>query len=173
MSIFFKGLPAAASPKRGITVDKDGLTVSNHIVLDPGIAVLDVSDYVYVTADHAEINSSVTYSGSLKYSTSEFKVTEFTFDITKNVYHDIILTFEFFAPYTYEFGFEVAPLSYYIVDIPGIISLGPCAEARYWCGLRGRRLLDRHRRVQLQVRHPASTSASRPRLSSTRILRPP
>lgn len=121
MSISFENLPTA---KRGISYDADGLTISSDVALDPNLNLFS-NDQVTVTANHVEVNSTITYSGSLKYSIWDFKVTEFTFDVTKSSYHDLQLTLDFIAPYVYQLEYELTPLAYYLVDIPGVLTLGP------------------------------------------------
>lgn len=128
MNLDFKELPAVTARrdiKRGISFNKDGLTIESDISLDPSLTIFNHDDKVTVTANHAEISSSVTYSGKLKYSIWQFKLTEFTFDITKSMHHELDLTFEFTADYNYTFEYDVTPLSYYVVNVPGIITLGP------------------------------------------------
>lgn len=126
MSISFENLPTSeySSKKRGISYDEDGLAISSDVTLDPNLDILAI-DQVTVTANHVEVSSTVTYSGSLKYSIWDFKVTEFTFDVTKSTYHDLSLTLDFTAPYVYELGYDITPLAYYLVDIPGVLTLGP------------------------------------------------
>lgn len=125
MEITFENLPTLAPKKRGIKYDESGLTISSDATLDADVTLLSVDDYVTVTANHAEISSTVTYSGSLKYTIWPSKITEFTFDVTKSTYHDRTITLDFTAPYTYNLEYDVTPLAYYLVDVPGILTLGP------------------------------------------------
>ncbi|KAJ4421751.1 hypothetical protein N0V82_003595 [Gnomoniopsis sp. IMI 355080] len=130
MDVLFHDMPALEARhdlRRGLDFKENGLTIASNVSLAPGIALNDKNDTMYfiINAGHAQINSSVTYSGALKFSMLEMKVTEFWFDVKQSIYHDIGLAFDFKAPLVHDFAYKFPVASYYAVNIPGIIELGP------------------------------------------------
>lgn len=84
------------------------------------------TDYVTVKLNEAYVNNSVRYSGHTKWELLH-GVTEFYLDVDKSIQHyaDIDVTVK--APYSTSWTWSPAALSYSVIDIPGIISLGPSA----------------------------------------------
>lgn len=83
-----------------------------------------------VVVNEATIANSVSYSGHAKWEL--FKgVTEFYIDVDKSIYHyaDIDVTVK--APWTDTWSWAPDALSYSILDVPGIISLGPSAGVTF------------------------------------------
>ncbi len=78
-----------------------------------------------MVADSADITASVTLSGKLTYSVIEAKLYELSFDIDASTSANLGLTMDVTAPYKTTFSYEPSPLTYSIVNVPGIISLGP------------------------------------------------
>lgn len=111
--------------KRGIDWNDDGLTIAYNFSIPSAQTIVD-TDYVSVTVNEAYVNNSVTYAGHVKWEL--FKgVTEFTIDVDKSVYHyaDVDVTLKDSVSTSYTWSPDA--LSYSIIDIPGIISLGPSA----------------------------------------------
>lgn len=74
----------------------------------------------------ASVSNTVKYSGHAKWEL--FKgVTEFYLDVNKDIYHfaDIDITVK--APWSNTWSWAPTALSYSVIDIPGVISLGPSA----------------------------------------------
>ncbi|KAI3399309.1 hypothetical protein diail_7264 [Diaporthe ilicicola] len=111
--------------KRGISLNKEGLTIAYNWSLPSGQKIVD-TDYVKVQLNEAEINNSVTYAGHVKWEL--FKgVTEFTIDIDKSIVHHANLTIEIAGVHDQSWSWSPAGLTYSMIDIPGILSLGPSA----------------------------------------------
>lgn len=84
--------------------------------------------YLSVLADNANLTTSVTFSGKLKYSILLAKVYELSFDVDTYASADLGLTVDVTAPYTQNVVYDPAPLTYSIVNVPGIVSLGPALD---------------------------------------------
>jgi hypothetical protein len=118
----------ATSPvdKRGISLNKEGLTIAYDWALPEDQTIVDTSN-VKIKLNQAEVNNSVTYAGHVKWNL--FKgVTEFTIDVDKSMYHHANVTIEIDGVYDHSWSWSPAGLSYSYIDIPGILSLGPSAS---------------------------------------------
>ncbi|CAN8099218.1 unnamed protein product [Discula destructiva] len=129
MDLTFEDAPAAATQqdlKRGVDFHKNGLTMKTDMSLTPGLTLNSARDaHFTLVADHAQINASITYSGALKYSFHDRKMTEFWFDVKKDIYYNMGLTFQFKAPYIYTLEYDIPIVAVTSIHIPCIISLGP------------------------------------------------
>lgn len=111
--------------KRGISWNDDGLTIAYNFSLPSDQTIVD-TDYVTIKLNEAYVNNSVTYAGHVKWELFS-GVTEFTIDVDKSVYHYADLDVTVKGAYTKSWTWSPAALSYAVIDIPGIISLGPSA----------------------------------------------
>lgn len=121
-------MATATSPvdKRGISLNKEGLTIAYDWALPEDQTIVDTS-YVKIQLNQAEVNNSVTYAGHLKWEL--FKgVTEFTIDIDKSMYHHANVTIEIDGVYDQSWSWSPVGLSYSMIEIPGILNLGPSAS---------------------------------------------
>ncbi|KAH6990187.1 hypothetical protein EDB80DRAFT_587363 [Ilyonectria destructans] len=125
--ITFSSIPAVES-KRAITVGTQGLTLSNTLALTPATTLYSYAPYLSVVADNANVTTSVTFSGKLRYSILLAKVYELSFDVDTYASADLGLTVDVTAPYTQNVVYDPAPLTYSIVNVPGIVSLGPALD---------------------------------------------
>lgn len=76
--------------------------------------------------NEAYVNNSLRYSGHAKWEL--FKgVTEFYLDINKDIFHYADMNVTIKAPWSDSVSWSPAFLNYAVIDIPGIISLGPAA----------------------------------------------
>ncbi|KAK7731535.1 hypothetical protein SLS53_008775 [Cytospora paraplurivora] len=116
--------PASGIETRGINLDKDGLSIAYDYSTSEQTIINN--DYVTVVLHEAQVNNSVTYSGHVKWEPLD-GVTEFTIDIDKSIWHHANLTFEISSKWTDTLSWAPSPLTYSLIDIPGILSLGPSA----------------------------------------------
>ncbi len=124
MEITFSAIPVPQS-KRAITLDSSGLTISNSFSLPEATSLYTYDPYVSVVADKATLAASITLSGKLSYSIIDAQLHELSFDIDASTSADLGLTVNAKAPYNTTFAYEPSPLTYSIVNVPGIVSLGP------------------------------------------------
>lgn len=122
--ISFSSVPIA-NAKRDITWDPSLLNISSSLALPGSTTLFSYAPYVTVTADHGELSSSVVLSGYLRYSVAELKLEELYFDFDTSVSASLGLTVDIEAPYSTTATYTAPALSYSIIDIPGIITLGP------------------------------------------------
>lgn len=114
--------------KRGISLNKEGLTVAYNWSLPSDQTIVDTT-YVKIQLNQAEINNSVTYAGHVKWEL--FKgVTEFTVDMEKSMHHHANLMIEVDGVYDQSWSWSPPGLTYSMIEIPGILSLGPSAGAK-------------------------------------------
>lgn len=126
--INFHSVAIATSPvdKRGISLNKEGLTIAYDWVLPENQTIVDTQN-VKIQLNQAEVKNSVTYAGHLKWKPFE-GVTEFTIDIDKSMYHHANLTIEIDGVYDKSWSWSPVGLSYSMIQIPGILNLGPSAS---------------------------------------------
>lgn len=131
--INFQNIPASTSDasvsERAISLDQSGLTVAyNYEITNSTQIYANANKTFTIDITHAQINSTATYSGHLKYSLLEAKLTEMYFDITKTLNTDLTLDFALTEPYTYTLAYSPAQMTYFVAEVPGIISLGPALK---------------------------------------------
>ncbi|KAH6887669.1 hypothetical protein B0T10DRAFT_74246 [Thelonectria olida] len=125
--ITFSSVPAGQA-KRAITLDSSGLTLSNSLALTPSTSLYSYAPYLSVVADTANVSSSITFSGKLRYSILKAKVYELSFDVDTYASAELGLTLNVTAPYSQNVVYDPAPLTYSIVNVPGIVTLGPALD---------------------------------------------
>lgn len=115
--------------KRGVTWDDEGLTIAYNYSIPSDQTIID-TDYVTVKINEAYVNNSVTYAGHVKWELLK-GVTEFTIDFDKSMYHYADMEVTLKGSYTKDWSWSPSALSYSLIDIPGIISLGPSAGVSF------------------------------------------
>lgn len=110
--------------KRELVLDPS-YTVPFNASLTPDTTLYTYSPYLTVTANELELTSAVTFSGYLKYNFLLFKLEDLYFDIDTSIAADFEVTAEVTAAYATTFSYSPATLVYNLVDIPGILELGP------------------------------------------------
>ncbi|KAL1905685.1 hypothetical protein Sste5344_008623 [Sporothrix stenoceras] len=112
------------SSRRDISWDPS-LTIANSLAVPSSTILYTYAPYVTITADHASVSLSSTLSGNLKYSVSQAALTELTVDFDTTLSADLGITAEVGAPYNTTFSYSAPALSYDLVNIPGILVIGP------------------------------------------------
>lgn len=123
LELTFSSLPAATLTKR-ITLDPR-VSLSFGGALPEDTVLLDLEPYLNITADEASFSSTVTFSGYLKYNFWRFKLTDLYFDIDTSFDADLALSASISAAFNRSFTYSPDALQYYLVNVPGIVSLGP------------------------------------------------
>ncbi|KAH7347453.1 hypothetical protein B0T11DRAFT_322196 [Plectosphaerella cucumerina] len=133
-AITFEGVPAAKKRQtvsrrvlneRGITINEKGLNIAGTIGLPRNTPIYSFPPYLEVSADSAEITASVTFSGFLDYDVLGGKLKELYVDIDSSIDAEVGVTVAVTAEYRDSFTYVPGELSYMIIDVPGIITLGP------------------------------------------------
>ncbi|KAJ1323554.1 hypothetical protein MN608_10798 [Microdochium nivale] len=133
-AITFEGVPVAkkrqsvakkALSQRGITINEKGLNIAGTIGLPRNTPIYSFPPYLEVSADSAEITASVTFSGFLDYDVLGAKLKQLYVDIDSTIDAEVGVTVAAKAGYRDSFTYNPGELSYMIVNVPGIISLGP------------------------------------------------
>jgi hypothetical protein len=99
------------------------LTFSDSLAAET--VLLDVSPYVEIVADNASFSATVTFSGYLHYNFWTFKLTDLYFDMDTSFDAELDLSLGVGAAYSTSLSYAPDALSYSLVSVPGIISLGP------------------------------------------------
>lgn len=111
--------------KRGIDWNEDTLTIAYNYSIPSDQTIVD-TDYLTVKINEAYVNNSVSYSGHAKWELWK-GVTAFYIDIDKSINHYADMEIDVKVPVSKSWTWSPAALSYAVLDIPGIISLGPSA----------------------------------------------
>lgn len=125
-SIDFNSIAASSGVvKRGIDWSQDTLSIDYDYAIPSDQTIIDTS-FLTVIVNEAYVNNSVRYSGHAKWELLK-GVTEFYIDIDKSVYHYANMEIDIKGSYTKTWTWKPAGLTYSVLEIPGIISLGPAA----------------------------------------------
>ncbi|TLD33588.1 hypothetical protein PspLS_01674 [Pyricularia sp. CBS 133598] len=133
--IEFQGVPVAKKRRavakrekldpRGITINEKGLTIGGTVGIPQGTSIYSFPPYLEVSADTAQITASVTFSGKVDYNVLGGKLNQLYVDVDSNIDAEVGITLAATAEYRDSFTYSPTKLSYMIVDVPGIITLGP------------------------------------------------
>lgn len=98
----------AAADKRSIAISTNGVEIAGNLSLPEDTTLFSAEPYVTITADEAYLGASVTFSGYLEYTILTLKLNELYFDIDTTMAAD-----------------SPDALSFSLINIPGIILVGP------------------------------------------------
>jgi hypothetical protein len=101
------------------------LTIGGTVGLPRSTPIYSFPPYLDVSADSAEITASVTFSGFLDYDVFGGKLKQLYVDIDSSIDAEVGITVAVTAGYRDSFMYNPGLLSYMIVDVPGILKLGP------------------------------------------------
>ncbi|KAH6683506.1 hypothetical protein F5X68DRAFT_210753 [Plectosphaerella plurivora] len=119
----FNSLPAATLTRR-LTLDpKYAITFAEG--LPERTTIFSDGKYIQVTAEEAWFSSTLTFSGKLKYNFWGFKLEQLYFDIDAEFDSSAAISASITAAFTEAIAYQPDALAYSLVDVPGIISLGP------------------------------------------------
>lgn len=105
------------------------MTIAYNFSIPSDQTIIDTS-YVSVVVKEAYVANTVTYSGHAKWEL--FKgVTEFYLDVNKDINHYADMDITVKAPWSDTWTWAPDALSYSVIDVPGIISLGPSAGVSF------------------------------------------
>jgi hypothetical protein len=121
--LHFSSVPAGTLTKR-LTLDPSfSVPFSKSLAKDTVLA--SVPPYLTITANEANFSSEITFSGYLYYDFWAFKLRQLYFDIDAEFAADVGLTANFAAAYNKSFTYAPSDLTYALINIPGIVQLGP------------------------------------------------
>lgn len=120
----FSSLPAATLTKR-ISVNPTVPLVFGHSIEDQ--VLFEQDPYVKVTADEAAFHANITFSGKLKYDFFGAKLKELWFDLDTAFSADLQMSAYVQSQDDFKQNFKYATndLEFNLVDVPGVVSLGP------------------------------------------------
>jgi len=116
-------MPAATLTKR-ITLDPS-LSLNFSDSIDPNTVLYQDGDNFKITADEASFASTVTISGYLKYNFGAVKLEALYFDLDTSFDADLALSASASGAYKKTHRYAPDDLSYSLVSVPGLVSLGP------------------------------------------------
>lgn len=115
--------------KRGISWDKDGLSFGYNWTLPSNQTIIQ-TDYLTMQLNEGQVNNSVRYSGHATWDLFG-GITEFYLDLDKSLYHYADIEIAVMGPVSDTYDWTPELLSYAVLEIPGIISLGPAASISF------------------------------------------
>lgn len=127
MSTNFTGLPTSTTAltptrKRDIILDTGNGTLAAAWDLG-NVTLFEYEPYVVATAD-ASVDVSLTVSGYLDFDIWSFSLDALYVDVAATTSADLVLDVDVKAAYNDTFSYSAA-VGYYLVDVPGIITIGP------------------------------------------------
>ncbi|KAL8369575.1 hypothetical protein RB595_000078 [Gaeumannomyces hyphopodioides] len=123
LEMTFSSLPAAQLRRR-LTLDPK-VSLGWGAALPEKKVLFNYPPYVDISADSAHFNTSVTFSGYLKFNFWGFKLEQLYFDIDASLDTEVALSANVQAAYKNTFMYAPDDLSWTVVSVPGIIDLGP------------------------------------------------
>ncbi|KAJ4114730.1 hypothetical protein NW768_011284 [Fusarium equiseti] len=81
--------------------------------------------FVNIKAEQAEFSSTVSFSGRAKYNFWKFKMEHLYFDLDTRFNADVALSADVAAAWSRSILYDPDTLSFTVVEVPGILSLGP------------------------------------------------
>ncbi|KAH8666656.1 hypothetical protein BX600DRAFT_436046 [Xylariales sp. PMI_506] len=124
LAISFSNLPLQQSRRRRSDLTLNDTTLSGNISL-PADTTIFSDSYVTAEVDDAWFSAAVTFSGYLEYTIATFTLNELYFDVDTTLEASATVTVDVVAPYTTSFEYTAPSLSYDLVDVPGIVTIGP------------------------------------------------
>ncbi|KAE8389553.1 hypothetical protein BDV23DRAFT_97278 [Aspergillus alliaceus] len=121
--IAFSSVPAGKLAKR-LTLDPS-FSIPFSKALESDTVLASVPPYLTVTANEATFSSEITFSGYLHYDFWAFKMRQLHFDIDAGFSADMAITANVAAAYDKSFTYAPSDLTYTLVNVPGIVQLGP------------------------------------------------
>ncbi|KAK8015823.1 hypothetical protein PG991_008711 [Apiospora marii] len=118
----FTSIPTTTHAKR-LTIDPSVSIAFHKSWAD--VTLYEQDPYVKIAADEAAFAANVTFSGVFKYSFLSWKLEAFAFDIDTALDADLQLSARVAAGYQNTFKYAPDSLAYNLVDIPGVVTLGP------------------------------------------------
>ena len=119
----FTSLPDASLTRRLTLNPKYSITFAEG--LPDRTTIFSDGRYVDVTAEEAWFSSTLTFSGKLKYNFWGFKLQQLYFDIDADFASTAAVSANVRAAFTESIHYSPDALAWSVVDVPGIISLGP------------------------------------------------
>ncbi|KAF7589526.1 hypothetical protein BBP40_004191 [Aspergillus hancockii] len=121
--LHFSSVPAGKLARR-LTLDPSfSVPFSKSLARDTVLA--SVPPHLTVTANQADFSSEITFSGYLYYDFWAFKLRQLYFDIDTDISAAVALTADFAASYSNSFTYAPTDLTYTLINVPGIVQLGP------------------------------------------------
>lgn len=122
LEMSFTSLPAAQIMRR-IDLDPE-YAIDFEESLDEGTTIFSSKDGE-LTAEKAWFSSTVTFSGRLKYNFWTAKLEELVFDLDAEFEASAVIAAQFDSAFSTGVVFSPDELAFSLVDVPGIIALGP------------------------------------------------
>lgn len=125
--IRFGGLDGTVPLSKRTTLEPS-YTINTDIALPADTVLFSDAPYVTVTAESASVSVAVTSSGYLKYNWLLIKLEDLYFDVDTNFDANLVLDVDVTASFSKTFSYSPDALTYSLVDVPGILQLGPAVK---------------------------------------------
>lgn len=125
----FTGLPTTSTSltpsaaRRDIVVDTADATIANEWDL-PSVTIFEDEPYVTATAESGSVAVAVTVGGYLDFNIWSLRLEALSVDVETTASAELVLALDVDAAYSDTFSYG-AGVSYYFVNIAGIITFGP------------------------------------------------
>ncbi|KAF5717937.1 hypothetical protein FMUND_5481 [Fusarium mundagurra] len=119
----FTSIPATKLTKR-LTLNPS-LSLNFGTGLERDTVLFQEQPWVTIKAEKAEFSSTVSFSGRAKYNFWRFKMEDLYFDLDTHFSADVALAADVAAAWSRSILYDPDTLTYTLVEVPGILSLGP------------------------------------------------
>ncbi|KAI7766317.1 hypothetical protein LZL87_012555 [Fusarium oxysporum] len=119
----FTSIPATKLTKR-LTLNPS-LSLNFGTGLERDTVLFQEQPWVTIKAEKAEFSSTVSFSGRAKYNFWRFKMEHLYFDLDTHFSADVALAADVAAAWSRSILYDPDTLTYTLVEVPGILSLGP------------------------------------------------
>ncbi|KAF4333359.1 isoamyl alcohol [Fusarium beomiforme] len=119
----FNSIPATKLTKR-LSLNPS-LSLNFGTGLERDTVLFQEQPWVTIKAEKAEFSSTVSFSGRAKYNFWKFKMEHLYFDLDTHFSADVALAADVAAAWSRSILYDPDTLTYTLVEVPGILSLGP------------------------------------------------
>jgi hypothetical protein len=123
MEMTFTSLPAATLMRRLTLSPSYSLQFAEG--LDGRTTIFTDGKYIDIAAEEAWFSTKLTFSGKLKYNFWGFKVQQLYFDLDAEFGSSAVVSAQIQAAFKEAVQYKPDDLAYSLIDVPGIVSLGP------------------------------------------------
>lgn len=123
MEMTFTSLPAATLMRRLTIAPKWSIDIAKG--LDGPTTLFSDGKYIDIAAEEAWFSTRLTFSGKLKYNFWGFKLQELYFDLDAEFDSSAVVSASIRAAFQETVQYRPDDLAYSLIDVPGIVSLGP------------------------------------------------
>ncbi|KAK0385618.1 hypothetical protein NLU13_6795 [Sarocladium strictum] len=149
MEMHFTSLPAATLMRRLTLAPKYSIDLAQGI--PEHTTIFSDGKYIDITAEEAWFSTKLTFSGKLKYNFWGFKLQELYFDLDAVFDSSAVVSADIHAAFKDAVQYKPDDLSYSLIDVPGVVSLGPGLAFGLWVNVEASAAVELYAGVDISL----------------------